>query len=209
MPALPAAESVLAFALASALIELTPGPNMAWLAILTLAEGRRSGLAAVLGVALGLAGIGLAAALGLAALVAASELAWQALRWAGVLFLLWLAWDGWRGAEDGVPELRTRGRLRAFRRGLITNLLNPKAAAFFVAVLPGFVGPADAVLASTLLLSALYVAIATAIHGAIVLAADGARRLFSDRRRTSVIRRGLSLLLAGVALWFAWATGRG
>lgn len=65
------------------LIELTPGPNMAYLAALTLGRGRRAGLAAVAGVALGLAVIGIAAVLGFAALVAASPMLWNALRWAG------------------------------------------------------------------------------------------------------------------------------
>ena len=90
---------ITAFALTSFLVELTPGPNMAYLALVAATEGRRPGYAAVAGVALGLAIVGLLAALGLATLIAASPLAYQALRWAGVAYLMWLAWEGWRGAE--------------------------------------------------------------------------------------------------------------
>ncbi len=197
-----------AFALASALIELTPGPNMAWLVLVTLAEGRRPGLAAVCGVALGLALVGGGAALGLAAVVAASPFLWTVLRWCGIAFLLWLAWDGWRGA-DGTADLPHRvGPLAAFRRGLVTNLLNPKAALFFVAVLPGFVDGAAAALPQALLLTAVYVAVATAIHAGLVLLAGAVRPLVLQPARERAVRRALSLLLALVALWFAWSTAR-
>ncbi|MCU9850222.1 LysE family translocator [Defluviimonas sp. WL0024] len=199
--------SFAAFLVTSAVIELTPGPNMAWLAIVAAGEGRRPGYAAVAGVALGLGIVGIAAALGLATMVAASPLAYQALRWGGVLYLLWLAWDGWRDAGDGIAHLPDRAPLgRYFRRGLITNLLNPKAAVFYIAVLPGFADPAGVVLVETLTLSMAYVAVATAIHAAIVTAAGLARRVLDDPARSRMVRRALSLTLAGIALWFAWSS---
>ena len=199
-------ETLLAFALTSALVELTPGPNMVWLAIVAATEGRKPGYAAVAGVALGLAVVGAAAALGLAALIAASPLAYQVLRWGGVVYLLWLAWDGWRG-DGGINGHAFATSLpRYFSRGLITNLLNPKAAVFFLAVLPGFVPLADRVLESTLVLSAVYVAVATVIHAGIVTAAGAARLLLEDPVREQRVRRALSLALALIALWFAWKT---
>lgn len=196
--------SWLAFVLTCAAIELTPGPNMGYLAIVGATDGRRSGYAAVAGVALGLALVGIAAALGLAAVINASPLLFQALRWTGVAYLLWLAWDGWRDAAKGVaaiPDGATRARY--FRRGLITNLLNPKAAVFYVAMLPGFVVPGVAVLPQTLILSTTFVAIATAIHLAIVTLAGAARPLLEDPRRSRIVRRVLSVTLALIAVWFA------
>ena len=86
-------ETLLAFILTCLVIELTPGPNMAYLALLSASIGRRAGFAATLGVALGLLIVGLAAALGLAAVIANSRLLYEALRWAGVLYLFWLAWE--------------------------------------------------------------------------------------------------------------------
>ncbi|MCA0272035.1 MAG: LysE family translocator [Proteobacteria bacterium] len=196
-----------AFVLTATLIELTPGPNMAWLALVAATEGRRPGYAAVAGVALGLALIGIAAAFGLAALIAATPAFYQGLRWGGVLYLLWLAWDGWRDAGDGAGiGLSEITLARAFRRGLVTNLLNPKAAIFYVAVLPGFTDPGAPVLDETLILTAAYVAVATVIHAAIVTLAGSANALLSDPGRSRVVRRALSAALALVALWFFWSS---
>lgn len=181
---------------------------MAWLAILAATEGRRPGFTAVAGVALGLSAVGLAAALGVAALVSASEPAYQALRWAGVLYLLWLAWDGWRGGEAGDHAPFGASMWRYFRRGLITNLLNPKAAAFYLTVLPTFLTAQGDALRETLVLTAVYVVVATGVHGAIVAAAGAARALFADPVAERRLRRVLSTMLALVALWFAWKTGR-
>lgn len=200
-------DSVFALAITSTLIELTPGPNMTWLAIVAVTEGRRPGLAAVAGVAVGLAMVGIAAALGLAALIAASPATYQVLRWGGVAYLLWLAWDGWKGdGPTGEAVADARPLSVYFRRGLITNLLNPKAAVFFVAVLPGFLEVGAPVLGGTLILSAVYVGVATAIHAGIVLAAGSARVWLEDPVRERRVRRTLSLALALVALWFAWKT---
>jgi threonine/homoserine/homoserine lactone efflux protein len=196
-----------AFVLTATLIELTPGPNMAWLALVAATEGHRPGYAAVAGVALGLAIIGAAAALGLAAMIAATPALYQALRWGGVLYLLWLAWDGWRGADDGAGNGHRGITLpTAFRRGLVTNLLNPKAAIFYVAVLPGFTDPGAPVLRETLILTAAYVAVATIIHAAIVTLAGSANAFLGDAKSSQRVGRALSLALALVALWFFWSS---
>lgn len=196
-----------AFVLAATLIELTPGPNMAWLALVAATEGRRPGYAAVAGVALGLALIGIAAAFGLAALIATTPALYQALRWGGVLYLLWLAWDGWRDGDGGTGDgLGGITLARAFRRGLVTNLLNPKAAVFYVAVLPGFTDPGAPVLGETLVLTAAYVAVATVIHAGIVTLAGSANDFLGDVERSRLVRRVLSASLALVALWFFWSS---
>jgi len=130
--------TLLAFALTCAVIEITPGPNMAWLAALSLSRGWRIGLAAVAGVALGLSVYGILAALGVAAIIENSSFLYETLRWGGVAYLLWLAWDAWSSADEIAPEESAgedHERASAFRRGLITNLLNPKAAVFYVAML--------------------------------------------------------------------------
>lgn len=200
-------EVLAAFVLTSALIEVTPGPNMVYLAVVAATDGRRPGYAAVAGVALGLAVVGAVAAFGLAAVINATPLLYQVLRWAGVVYLLWLAWDGWQDAAEGVEHAALGSTLgQYFSRGLITNLLNPKAAAFYIAVLPGFVSATSDVLAQTLLLSGTYVIVATVIHAGIVTAAGGVRTLLDDPVRNRLVRRVLALTLAGVAVWFAWKT---
>lgn len=199
--------TLLSFALASFLIELTPGPNMTYLALISAAEGRRAGFATVAGVTLGLGIVGLVAAVGVAEAVQASDLLYEGLRWAGVFFLLYLAWDGWRAGSDVVAAAE-RGPRAHFLRGLMTNLLNPKAAAFYIAVLPTFLDPARPLLPQTLALTALYVAVATLVHAAIVTLAGALEPFLNDPRRETIARRVLSALLALVAVWFGWSTAR-
>jgi threonine/homoserine/homoserine lactone efflux protein len=204
--------SLAAFALTALVVEMTPGPNMAYLAALSLSQGIRAGLAAVIGVALGLSVYGVAAALGLSAIIDRSPLLYEVLRWGGVAYLLWLAWEAWASEAETSPQHADDPNARpwiAFRRGLITNLLNPKAAVFYIAVLPDFVQLGKgSVAAQTLMLSAIYVGIATAIHLVIVCLAGRLQGVIAtpDKRRT--IRRILALLLAAIAIWFAFSTAR-
>jgi threonine/homoserine/homoserine lactone efflux protein len=93
-----------------------------------------------------------------------------------------------------------------FLRGLVTNLLNPKAGIFFVAILPTFVDESRPLIAQTVTLSASYVAVATAVHSAIVLLADAARSWLEDRQRSAIVRRLLSLILMAIAIWLLFAT---
>ena len=94
---------------------------------------------------------------GLAAIIENSTLLYQALRRGGVLYLLWLAWEAWSTADEIAPDEAHAGShalASAFRRGLITNLLNPKAAIFYIAVLPEFVHvQSGSIIAQTLTLS--------------------------------------------------------
>lgn len=181
---------------------------MAYLALVSAIEGRRTGLAATAGIALGLLAIGAAATLGLAALVATSSLAFQLLRWAGALYLFWLAWDAWaeeRAAPSGQAGAIV-GTAGHFVRGFVTNLLNPKAGLFFLAVLPGFADAARPVLPQTVVLTLLYVAVATAIHLSIVGLAGTASAWFGDSAHRRLGRRIFSVLLATVAIWFLLRT---
>jgi threonine/homoserine/homoserine lactone efflux protein len=196
-----------AFVAMSVVMEITPGPNMGYLAIVSLTRGRRAGMAAVAGTASGLLLIGVLGALGAAAIVAELPPLYQLLRWGGVAFLFWLAWDGWRSAEMDIacaPEYAHDGKYAL--RGLVTNLLNPKAFLFYVSVLPNFIDPAAHVVSSGLILTVMYVAIATAVHTAIVLAASSMRRFLDEPDIVRRISRALSLLLGVIALWLLWET---
>jgi threonine/homoserine/homoserine lactone efflux protein len=191
---------------------------MIYLAILSLGEGRRAALAAVAGVALGLLIVGMGAAFGLAALIQQSEFLYQLLRWVGVFYLIWLGVEGfWRatysheGAEAGNVAL---SRLKQsdgvyFRRGLVTNLLNPKAGLYFIAVVPGFVNPDYESSWQLVFLSLSFVVVATAVHLTIVLLAARARLLLETAHVQKRVRQGLSLLLVGVAVWFYFESSRG
>ena len=202
------AATYFSFLLTCFVIELTPGPNMAYLAVLSASDGRKAGFSATLGIALGLLIIGVAAALGVAALIQSSTLAYQTLRWAGIGYLLYLAWDGWREEPENSPAQppEKHKELKFFRRGLIVNLLNPKAAVFYIAILPGFIVAGVGVTTQALLLTLSYVSIATAIHSIIVLLAGTARVFLEDKKKRLIVRRILSITLTLIALWFAWET---
>ncbi|KUR73189.1 hypothetical protein AQZ52_05830 [Novosphingobium fuchskuhlense] len=187
------------FAAAVLLIELTPGPNMAWLAGLAATEGKRSGLSAVAGVALGLLANGVLAALGLATLLTAMPALLHGLRIAGAAMMVWLAIEAWRGAEKAPPPTATR---RAFATGALLNLLNPKAYLFFVVVAPEFMGGRTLGLSEALTLAVISTGIATIIHLAIVLAGSQAQAWLADDRRTRWVRRGFAVVMLGVAASF-------
>nr|BFE85142.1 LysE family translocator [Planobispora longispora] len=127
------------------LLTLTPGLDTALILRTSLLSSRRSAWAVVLGIQAGTLLWGLLTAAGLAALLSASQLAYEVLRWAGVAYLLWMGgqmvWHSRKGAASEATPVEQPGDGRwwpAFRRGLLTNLLNPKMGAFYVAALPQF-----------------------------------------------------------------------
>ena len=172
------------FALAVLIIELTPGPNMAWLVTLTLSEGRRAGLAAIGGVAAGLA-----------ANAAVSVLA--------AAMMGWLAWEAWRDAGESSPAATPRpSEDRHAMAGFVINLLNPKSALFMITVMPQFVASGQPTFAQGFTLAAISVGIATAIHLALVLSAGHVRAALMAEARARIVRRVLALAMLGVAVWF-------
>ena len=191
------------FLVTTLLIELTPGPNMAWLALTSASQGKRSGFAAVAGIALGLTILAATSAAGLAELANRVPTAFHLLRFAGVAYLLWLAWKAWAGEKELSPNAINDNTPGAwFRHGLFLNLLNPKAAVFFVAVLPAYVTQVSPVAPQTALLSASYVAIATAVHLVIVALAAQAHQWITVGNRAHIVRRVFAILLAAIAIWF-------
>jgi len=200
---------IVPFLVAVALIELTPGPNMGWLALVSLARGRLAGFVAVAGVTVGLTAWMLAAAFGLTEVLLIWPPLYQLIRWAGVIFLLWLAWEAWRGdsdpaAADGDDARTLRG---LFLRGMTGNLLNPKAAVFYVALLPTFMRPDHgSPLAQALTLGGLHLMVAVAVHSLIVLGAAGVSGALLARARGPVLRAVMAGGIAVVALWMAWET---
>lgn len=190
------------FLIAAIVMEITPGPNMTWLALLAAREGRIAGLQAVVGIATGLAVLAIIAATGAAALIATWPPLYTALRWGGGLFLLYLAWEAWVGEKDTDKPIEHG---RHFRLGLIVNLLNPKAAAVFIVMIPGFAG-SDAPAGLLIAMALTYLAIATLAHTLIVAFAGSFEKALADPRREKIVRRVFALALAGVAVWFAMSS---
>ncbi len=192
---------LLPFILACIVIELTPGPNMAYLVILTMSTGRRAGFATVAGIAAGLGCVAVAAAVGMAELVAAYPAIYEVIRWAGVLYLSWLAVDCWRNGAQAGAQADDMG-ITYFRHGFLVNVLNPKAAAFYLAVLPAYLPPAYEMW-QALVLTGISLAIATLVHLLLVVFAATLRPWVDRPERQKILRRIFAILLALVALWFA------
>src|SRR5215831_2249719 len=172
---MPTAENLALFAAASALLALTPGPNLLYLVSRTLCQGRRAGIVSLAGTSLGFSFHVLAAALGLSVIFIAVPLLYDLLRYAGAGYLLWLAWTAVRQrgagmfASASLPE-ESPGRL--FRVGLLTSVLNPKLALFYLALLPQFVDPSrGSVFAQSIVLGLIQIAIGVVSDLAFVLAA--------------------------------------
>ena len=126
---------------AAILLYFTPGADMMFTIASGLRGGPKSGMAAAGGIGIGVMGHVIIAAAGLAVLLLTYPVAYNALRYAGAAYLLWLAWQSW---TDTSPPEQREGRhtiARAFRRGFVTNILNPKVGLFVLAFLPQFTDP--------------------------------------------------------------------
>jgi threonine/homoserine/homoserine lactone efflux protein len=158
----PLAVSILAFTAAAGLLVLTPGVDTALVLRTTTASGPRAGAAASLGIALGVLAWGAGAAFGLTALLAASPLAFTALKWAGAAYLLYLGVKLLirpRHAllvSDADAPRRPASDLEGFRRGLFSNLLNPKQGVFYVTFLPQFIPAGYSVAGVALVLAGIH-----------------------------------------------------
>ncbi len=202
-------EQILAFVLTSLAIELTPGPNMAYLAVLSVDRGHRAGYAAVAGVTLGLLVLGLIAGLGGATLISETRWLYETVRWGGVAFLVWLAWDSYREAQRPPESGPTDQRFRAYlTRGLVTNLLNPKAAVFYIAVMPNFVELTRPALPQALTFTLVYVAVATAVHAAIVFLGGTLQPILASTRWRGRLGMVFGIVLVLIAIWLAVTTLR-
>ncbi|GAA0763804.1 LysE family translocator [Ideonella azotifigens] len=136
------------FSLTVLVLNATPGVDMLYTVSRTLTGGARTGVAAALGVSAGCVVHALLAAFGLAALLAVSSLAFATLKWAGAAYLAWVALQMLRSAARPAEtqaaqaaEARQRSLPAVFRQGMVTNVLNPKVALFFLAFLPQFIAP--------------------------------------------------------------------
>jgi threonine/homoserine/homoserine lactone efflux protein len=163
------------FTLTALLLVLTPGPNMIYCVSRALSQGRAAGLVSLAGVLLGFVAHLAAATLGLTALLTAVPFAFDALRIAGAAYLLWLAWDALRpgGSSPFVArQLPIDAPGRLFRMGLLTNLLNPKVAIFYLSFFPQFLHPErGSVLLQSLQLGAVQIAVSGTVNALLVLGA--------------------------------------
>lgn len=194
--------TLLAFLPAALALNLTPGADMMFCLGQGLRGGPRAALAADAGIALGgLVHVTLAG-LGLGALVAGAPWAFEVIRWAGVVYLLWLAARALQGGQPGdLPQTRAA---TAFRDGLLVNLTNPKVILFVLAFVPQFVDASRPVLPQFLIFGAVLSLGGLVVNGAVgVLAGGAGARLARSAALGRWLARVSAMVFAGLALRLA------
>ncbi|WP_426066832.1 LysE family translocator [Gluconobacter japonicus] len=200
---------LLAFAATAAIFTITPGLDTAMTLRTATTSGWKAGLGAVLGICLGLAVWGLGAAFGLTALLAASETAFTAVKWAGALYLGWMGLKlllhprtslAHEQEEAAAEQPTNRPEIGvAFRRGLLSNLLNPKVGVFYMTFMPQFIPPHVNIQEFSLLLTAIQAVLSFAWLGLLVALTIPLGRFLSS----PVVVRRMDRLTGGVFLMFS------
>ena len=136
--------TLIAFAIVSLSMVCSPGPNMIYLISRSITQGRMAGFISLLGIMLGFVIYIIATMFGLTVLFVAVPAVYEAVKWAGAAYLLWLAWNSIKPGATSIMAPRTipnEPSRKLFLRGLMTNLLNPKIAILYVSLLPQFEDP--------------------------------------------------------------------
>ena len=197
-----------AMALVAMAMVLTPGPNMMYLVSRSISQGRRAGLISLAGTGLGFVIYMLMANMGLAVVFVAVPWLFIGFKAAGVGYLAYLAWQALRPGGRGVFEVSALPRDsagRLFRMGLVTNLLNPKAAIMYLTLIPQFIDPARGQrIVQGLSLGSLQIAVSLTINALIVIAAGTIAAFLGGRPGWSIWQRRVTgTMLGGVALLLA------
>jgi len=205
---MPTFANLATFALIALGMVLTPGPNMIYLISRSLSQGPIAGLISLGGVALGFVFYIVCAAFGITALVLAVPYAYDALRFAGALYLLYLAWQALKPGGRSpfqVRELPKDRPRKLFMMGLMTNLLNPKVAVLYLSLLPQFIDPKlGSVFTQLLVLGLTQVTISITVNAIIAVAAGTIATFLAGRPFWMVVQRWLmGTVLVGLALRMA------
>lgn len=201
---MPPIESLATFLIASALLSIAPGPDNIFVLTQAALQGKHAGILVTLGLCTGLLLHTAAVALGVAAILQTSPLAFTFLKFAGGIYLLFLAWQAFRASahrlEAPGSTLSSKGAL--YRRGIIMNTTNPKVSIFFLAFLPQFAAPEHGPLMPQIfLLGALFICVALVVFNALALvAAELGRWLNNSPRAQLYLQRTAGALYTALAL---------
>jgi threonine/homoserine/homoserine lactone efflux protein len=203
-------ESLLPFIIATLALNLTPGPDMLYVSTRSVMQGRRAGIVSALGIAAGALVHTALIASGLATLLKAVPLAYDIVRYAGAAYLIWLGIQTWRSRGGlSTPTLERASDRALFRQGMITNLLNPKVALFFLAFLPQFANPeAGSIAVQIILLGCLFNASGTLVNVAVACLASSTRRWIGSPRIERALQWGSGSVFIALGLRLALADRR-
>lgn len=205
-------ENWIAYAIATELILIIPGPSVLLVVGYALSRGQGAGLKCVLGCSTGAAFAFIVAFAGLGALLAASSTAFTAVKIAGAVYLVYLGIKMWRSkpkdfsvsAADG-PEAETGWRNSPYLHGLVTTILNPKIVVFLVAFVPQFMDPAAAALPQAVIMTVTFAGLALVSDGVYAVLAARARGLFLNARSARLMNRIGGSFLIGAGIFTAVA----
>ncbi|MBP6768815.1 MAG: LysE family translocator [Reyranella sp.] len=196
-------ETWAAFAAASSVLLVIPGPTVLLVVSYALGQGWRTALPMAIGVALGDFTAMTLSMLGLGALLATSATLFTILKWIGAAYLVYLGIKLWRagGTLDAAPRTETVSAAKMLGHAWLVTALNPKSITFFVAFLPAFLDPRADFLTQMLVFETTFLVLAFANAFGYALVASRARRLASDPRAIGVVNKvgGGLLVGAGVA----------
>lgn len=201
--------SALGMALTALWMVLTPGPNMIYLVSRSISQGRGAGLISLAGTGVGFLIYMVLANFGLSVILVSVPWVYLALKIAGIGYLLWLAFNALRPGGTGVFETKSLKRhspLALFRMGLLTNLLNPKAAVMYLALIPQFVDPESAnPLMQGFILGGIQISVSMIVNAVIVILAGSIAGWLNSRPTWLRIQRKVTgTMLAGMAVLIAF-----
>ncbi|MES9667293.1 lysine transporter LysE [Bacillus cereus] len=201
--------TVLAFAIVSLSMVCSPGPNMIYLISRSITQGRMAGFISLLGIMLGFIIYIIATMFGLTALFLAVPAIYEAVKWAGAAYLLWLAWNSIKPGATSIMEPRTiaiEPPRKLFLMGLMTNLLNPKIAILYVSLLPQFEDPEKgSLLLQGAVLGFTQITVSFIVNLLIVFTASRVAKWFGTRSTWLRVQRWLmASVLTGLAVRLAF-----
>jgi len=208
---IPPLHSLLLFMAAGLALNVTPGPDMLYVAARSTSEGRAAGIVSSFGIAAGTLFHISAVALGLAALLTAVPIAYSVVRIGGAIYLMYLGVRAFaRHAPLATREVARASLTTIFRQGAITNILNPKVALFFLAFLPQFVDPArGSAAAQIVVLGLIFDTSGTIVNTIVALGASrAAESMRANSKSVDVLHKITGVIFIGLGLRIALASRR-
>lgn len=192
---------------------LSPGPNMIYLISRSLTQGKRAGLISLIGIMAGFLVHILLVSFGLTAVFIAIPMVYEAIKWLGVFYLLYLAWQGVRPNSNSLFEtsdLPSDSSSKLIRMGFLTNVLNPKVAIFYMSFFPQFTNPTYGnIIFQNIELGIAQLTISTSVNIMIILSASRLAAFFQRRPvYIKIQKRVMSGVLAGLAIRMAFDKGK-
>lgn len=189
---------LIAFIGAGLLLNITPGADFVFVSASGISGGPRIGMAAALGINIGVAVHVILAAAGVSALLLAYPAGYETIRYLGAVYLMWLAFNAWRSSGDLATGRAASSTTAAIRRGFLTNVLNPKTALFIFAFIPQFTDPViGSIWMQILILGVIFLIFGAAFS----LTLGAAAGLFANalRARVKTLNKVTAILFGGLA----------